>query len=258
MPTHLIQPNDRFFVAGARGMAGSAIVRALRHKGYGDTNQGGVLLTPNRQELNLLDDAAVHNWMTEQRPDVVVLAAATVGGIEANRSRPADFLLENLKIETHVIEAAWRAKVRRLLFLGSSCIYPKLADQPIREESLLTGPLEPTNAWYAIAKIAGIRLCEALRLQHNFDAISLMPTNLYGPGDNYQPEGSHVLPAMIRRFHEAKESAAKTVKCWGTGTPLREFLHADDLGEACVFALEHWSALNKDAPKDDEGNTSRS
>ena len=192
--------------------------------------------------------------MNIHKPDVVVLAAATVGGIEANRSHPADFLLENLRIETQVIEAAWRAGARRLLFLGSSCIYPKFAAQPIREESLLTGSLEPTNAWYAIAKIAGIKLCEALRLQHGFDAISLMPTNLYGPGDNYHPHTSHVLPALIRRFHEAKQNAAESVNCWGTGTPLREFLHADDLGEACIFALEHWSALSDDSPQDDEGN----
>ena len=191
--------------------------------------------------------------MVDQKPDVVVLAAATVGGIEANRSRPADFLLENLRIESQVIESAWLNGARRLLFLGSSCIYPKFADQPIREESLLTGALEPTNAWYAIAKIAGIKLCEALRIQHGFDAISLMPTNLYGPGDNYHQRDSHVLPALIRRFHEAKQKA-ESVSCWGTGTPLREFLHADDLGEACVFALEQWSALSEDAPRDDEGN----
>ena len=249
----MIHPSDRFFVAGASGMAGSAIVRALQRSGYGDPAKGGVLLTPKRQELNLLDERALRQWMTEHQPSVVVLAAATVGGIEANRSRPADFLLDNLRLETHVIEAAWRADVRRLLFLGSSCIYPKFAEQPIREEALLTGALEPTNAWYAIAKIAGIKLCEALRLQHGFDAISLMPTNLYGPGDNYHLGSSHVLPAMIRRFHDAKKSNAVSVTCWGTGKPLREFLHADDLGEACVFALENWSALSSDPQCDDKG-----
>tara|TARA_B100000674_G_scaffold430466_1_gene387062 strand:+ start:1048 stop:2061 length:1014 start_codon:yes stop_codon:yes gene_type:complete len=249
----LIQPNDRIFVAGARGMAGSAIVRALKRNGYGNPTQGGKLLVPSRQELDLLNDGDVHRWMTDHRPDVVVLAAATVGGIEANRSRPADFLLQNLRIETQVIESAWRTGTRRLLFLGSSCIYPKFAVQPIREEALLTGALEPTNAWYAIAKIAGIKLCEALRLQHGFDAISVMPTNLYGPGDNYHPRGSHVLPALIRRFHEATIEGSAKVTCWGSGKPLREFLHADDLGEACVFALENWSILNDDSPRDDEG-----
>ena len=249
----LLRPSDRIFIAGARGMAGSAISRALTRKGYGDPAKGGALLTPTRQQLDLLDGQAVSAWMQTNQPDVVVLAAATVGGIEANRSRPADFLLQNLSLQTHVMEAAWQAGTRRLLFLGSSCIYPKFAEQPIREEALLTGALEPTNEWYAIAKIAGIKLAEALRHQHGFDAISLMPTNLYGPGDNYHPTGSHVLPALIRRFHEAKQSNAPSVTCWGSGTPLREFLHADDLGEACVFALEHWSALAPDAPKDDQG-----
>ena len=179
-------------------------------------------------------------WFAEHQPTVVVLAAAKVGGIAANSSYPADFLLDNLKIQIHVIENAWRSGVRRLLFLGSSCIYPKFADQPIREEALLTGSLEPSNEWYAIAKIAGIKLCAALRLQHGFDAISLMPTNLYGPGDNYHHTNSHVLPALIRRFHEAATAKAERVTCWGSGTPLREFLHVDDLGEACVFALERW------------------
>ena len=249
----LIKASDRFFVAGARGMAGSAIVRALRRAGYGNPDLGGALLTPTREKLDLLDHAAVDSWMKMQRPDVVVLAAAKVGGIEANRSRPADFLLQNLRIETQVIEAAWRCRARRLLFLGSSCIYPKLADQPIREEALLTGALEPTNSWYAIAKIAGIKLCEGLRLQHGFDAISLMPTNLYGPGDNYHPTGSHVLPALIRRFHIANKSGAPSVTCWGSGNPLREFLHADDLGDACVFALENWNPSAANAPFDDQG-----
>ena len=249
----LIKADDRFFVAGARGMAGSAICRALQEKGYGDKAKGGALLTPTRQELDLLNHAAVNAWYEQQKPDVVVLAAAKVGGIYANDTYPADFLLENLKIQTNVIEGAWKAGVRRLLFLGSSCIYPKFAEQPIKEESLLTGSLEPTNEWYAIAKITGIKLCESLRQQYGFDAISLMPTNLYGPGDNYHPENSHVLPALIRRFHEAKEAGSKSVTCWGTGSPLREFLHVDDLGNACVFALENWSALDPDAPKDDQG-----
>ena len=249
----LLQPNDRIFVAGHRGMAGGAICRALQRRGYGDPAQGGALLTASRVELDLLDGAAVQRWFAEHQPTVVVLAAAKVGGIDANNNYPADFLLENLKIETHVIETAWRRGVRRLLFLGSSCIYPKFAAQPIAEEALLTGALEPTNEWYAIAKIAGIKLCEALRRQHGFDAISLMPTNLYGPGDNYHPTNSHVLPALIRRFHEATERGDASVTCWGTGTPLREFLHADDLGEACVFALEHWDPGSPEAPQDASG-----
>ena len=236
----LITPADRIFVAGHRGMAGSAICRALLRAGYGDPAQGGALLSASRAELDLLNPDAVQHWFAEHEPTVVVLAAAKVGGIDANNSYPADFLLENLKIQTHVIETAWRRGVRRLLFLGSSCIYPKFAEQPIREEALLTGALEPTNEWYAIAKITGIKLCAALRQQHGFDAISLMPTNLYGPGDNYHPTHSHVLPALIRRFHEAAQANASSVTCWGSGTPLREFLHVDDLGEACVFALEHW------------------
>ena len=230
----LISPGDRIFVAGHRGMAGSAICRALQGAGYPQ------LLTADRAELDLLDAAAVQRWFAEHKPTVVVLAAAKVGGIHANNSYPADFLLENLKIEINVIETAWRSGVRRLLFLGSSCIYPKFAEQPIREEALLTGALEPTNEWYALAKISGIKLCQALRKQYGFDAISLMPTNLYGPGDNYHPTNSHVLPALIRRFHEAAERGDATVTCWGTGSPLREFLHVDDLGEACVFALEQW------------------
>jgi GDP-L-fucose synthase len=230
----LITPADRIFVAGHRGMAGSAIVRRLQAGGYQQ------VLTASRSELDLLNPLAVSSWFEAQRPEVVVLAAAKVGGILANSTYPADFLLENLKIQTHVIESAWRHGTRRLLFLGSSCIYPKLAPQPIREESLLTGPLEPTNSWYAIAKITGIELCRALRQQHGFDAVSLMPTNLYGPGDNYHPTNSHVLPGLIRRFHEARASGAASVTCWGTGAPLREFLHVDDLADAVLFCLEQW------------------
>jgi GDP-L-fucose synthase len=232
--TKLISADDQIFVAGHRGMAGSAICRALQRAGY--TN----LLAATRAELNLEDGPSVHRWFAEHKPTVVVLAAAKVGGIHANNTYPADFLLDNLKIQANVIETAWRSGVRRLLFLGSSCIYPKFADQPIREEALLSGPLEPTNEWYAIAKISGIKMCEALRRQHGFDAISLMPTNLYGPGDNYDVNNSHVLPAMIRRFHDAATNNVQKVTCWGSGEPLREFLHVDDLAEACVIALEHW------------------
>ena len=232
--TNLIDLADRIFVAGHRGMAGSAIVRRLSQAGYAH------LLTANHDELDLRDAGATATWMERQRPDVVVLAAAKVGGIQANSTYPADFLLDNLKIQNNVIESAWRFGAKRLLFLGSSCIYPKFAPQPIQEESLLTGSLEPTNEWYAIAKITGIQLCRALRHQHGFDAISLMPTNLYGPGDNYHPTNSHVLPALIRRFHEAVRESVPTVTCWGTGSPRREFLHVDDLADAAVFCLEHW------------------
>jgi GDP-L-fucose synthase len=234
MPSSLLTTSDRIYVAGHRGMAGSAITRRLRSAGY--TN----LLTADRDNLDLTDAIAVREWFAAYRPEVVVLAAAKVGGILANNTYPADFLLENLKIQDNIIENAWRQGSRRLLFLGSSCIYPKLAPQPIREKSLLTGALEPTNEWYAIAKIAGIKLCHAMRLQHNFDAISLMPTNLYGPGDNYHPTNSHVLPALIRRFQEAKESDTSVVTCWGSGSPRREFLHVDDLADAALFCLERW------------------
>ena len=231
----LITPDDHIYVAGHRGMAGSAICRSFDRAGFKQ------ILTATRSQLDLLDASAVETWFSKQRPSVVVLAAAKVGGIQANSNYAADFLLENLKIQTNVIETAWRHGVRRLLFLGSSCIYPKFANQPIKEEALLTGSLESTNEWYAIAKIAGIKLCEALRQQHGFDAISLMPTNLYGPGDNYHPTNSHVLPAFIRRFHEAADANLSSVSCWGSGLPLREFLHVDDLGEACLFALQNWS-----------------
>ena len=215
----------------APGMAGSAISRALDHAGY---NQQ---LKPS-QELDLLDSLAVQAKLVEHQPTVVVLAAAKVV-YSANSSYPADFLLENLKIQTNVIETAWRSGVRRLLFLGSSCI-PKVRRSTIKEEALLTGSLEPTNEWYALAKIAGIKFCESLRQQYGFDAISLMPTNLYGPGDNYHITNSHVLPALIRRFHEAAEANVPTVTCWGTGSPMREFLHVHDLGDATVHALEMW------------------
>ena len=237
---NLISSKDRIFIAGHRGMAGGAISRALQRSGYGEQ------LLLDRSELVLEDPSAVKAWFQAERPDVVVLAAAKVGGILANSTYPADFLLTNLVIQNNVIQAACKSGVKRLLFLGSSCIYPKFSEQPIREESLLAGPLEPTNEWYAVAKIAGLKLCHALRIQYGFDAISLMPTNLYGPGDSYHATDSHVVAALIRRFDEAVAAGSKVVECWGTGSPLREFLHADDLGEASVFALEHWSPAKGD------------
>ena len=221
-------------------MAGSAISRRLKAAGYKH------LLEVARGDLDLAEPTSTQSWFARERPDVVVLAAAKVGGILANSTYPADFLLDNLKIQNNVIESAWRHGCRRLLFLGSSCIYPKFAPQPISEESLLTGALEATNEWYAIAKITGIELCRALRQQHGFDAISLMPTNLYGPGDNYHPQNSHVLPALIRRFDQAVQESLPEVVCWGSGTPRREFLHVDDLADAAVFCLENWQ------PKVDE------
>ena len=225
---------DKIYICGHKGMVGSSLIRLFNKNGY--TN----LVTSEKSKVNFLDQKKVKKFLKSEKPDLVIIAAAKVGGIHANETYPADFLLENLKIQTNVIETAWRSGVKRLLFLGSSCIYPKYAEQPIKEETLLTGELESTNEWYAIAKIAGIKLCESLRKQYGFDAISLMPTNLYGPGDNYHPHNSHVLPALIRRFNEAAKNNEKSVTCWGSGKPYREFLHADDLGEACVFALAHW------------------
>jgi len=220
------------FVAGHRGMAGSAIVRRLQALGY--TN----LVTAARSELELTDQAAVRRFFTEKKISQVVLAAARVGGIHANNTYPADFLTENLLLEVNVIQAAHQAGVERLLFLGSSCIYPRLAEQPMREEALLTGTLEPTNEPYAIAKIAGIKLCESYNRQHGRDYRSVMPTNLYGPGDNYHAENSHVIPALLRRFHEAVTTQATEVVIWGSGTPMREFLHVDDMAAASVHVLE--------------------
>ena len=210
---------DKIFIAGANGMAGRAIKRNFIKNGYHN------LLTPTRSELDLLDLEAVKKWFIKNKPTVVVIAAAKVGGIFANSSEPTEFLLENLKIQNNIIETSWRIPVRRLLFLGSSCIYPKFAAQPIQEEELLSGKLEKTNQWYAIAKIAGIKLCDALREQYKFDAICLMPTNLYGPGDNYSEENSHVLPSLIQKFHNAKINNFSNVNCWGSGQPKREFLY---------------------------------
>jgi GDP-L-fucose synthase len=226
--------NKRIWVAGHRGMVGSAIVRRLQ-------NEECEILTSTRALLDLKDQSAVRKWVQRERPDIIILAAAKVGGILANSNYPADFLFDNLVIETNIIEAAHRADVNRLLFLGSSCIYPKFAEQPIVEEALLSGPLEATNEWYAIAKIAGIKLCEAYRMQHGRDYISAMPTNLYGPGDNFDLQSSHVLPALIRKVHEAKLEQNVTIPIWGTGSPKREFLHADDCADACVYLLEHYS-----------------
>jgi GDP-L-fucose synthase len=225
----------RIFVAGHRGLVGSALVRRL-------TSEPDVeLILRSRAELNLLDQAAVRKFFDVERPDQVYLAAAKVGGILANDSRPADFIHENLVVQSNVIESAFRFGVKKLLFLGSSCIYPKLAPQPISEDCLLTGPLEPTNEWYAIAKIAGLKTCQAFRKQHGFDAICAMPTNLYGPGDNFDLTSSHVLPALIHKFSDAMRNDAKEVEIWGTGTPRREFLHVDDLADACVFLMQRYS-----------------
>lgn len=226
----------RIYVAGHRGLVGSAIVRALEAKGYRN------LILRSSQELDLGDQGAVDSFFAMERPNIVFLAAAKVGGILANDKFPADFIRENLAIQTNVIDAAYRNGCTKLLFLGSSCIYPKHAPQPMKEEHLLTGPLEPTNEWYAVAKIAGIKMCQAYRKQHGFDAISVMPTNLYGPNDNFDLRTSHVLPALLRKFHEAKQSGAKEVVVWGSGTPRREFLHVDDLADACLFLAENYSS----------------
>ncbi len=226
---------SRIFVAGHRGLVGSAIVRALHGQGFKS------ILVQTRAETDLSSREAVDRFFEAARPEYVFLAAAKVGGILANSTHPVDFLRDNLLIELNVLESAWRHGVKKLESLGSSCIYPKLAPQPLKEEYLLTGPLEPTNEWYAIAKIAGIKLCQAYRLQHGFNAISLMPTNLYGPGDNFDLQSSHVLPAMIRRFHEAKVDDKPEVTLWGTGKPRREFMHVDDLAEAAIFLMQNYN-----------------
>ena len=229
-----MKPESLIYVAGHGGMVGSAIVRRLKASGFNN------LLLKARSELDLTCQVSVERFFGESRPEYVFLAAAKVGGILANHTQPAEFLKDNISIETNILDAAYRNGTRKLLFLGSSCIYPKHAPQPISEDCLLTGPLEQTNEWYAIAKIAGLKMCQAYRRQYGFNAISVMPTNLYGPGDNFDLRTSHVLPALIRKFHEAKERKRGTVEIWGTGTPRREFLHVDDLADACVFLMERY------------------
>jgi GDP-L-fucose synthase len=222
----------KIYVAGHRGLVGSAVVRALEGRGASD------ILVRTHRELDLTEQSAVREFFERERPAGVVMAAARVGGIQANNTRPGEFIRDNLLIQDNVIDAAYRAGVEKFVFLGSSCIYPKMAPQPIKEDYLLTGALEPTNEWYAIAKIAGLKMCQAYRRQYGFNAISLMPTNLYGPGDNFDLQNSHVLPALIRRFHEAKLRGDGALSVWGTGTPRREFLHVDDLADAVVYLLE--------------------
>ncbi|MBD5282753.1 MAG: GDP-L-fucose synthase [Bacteroides sp.] len=231
----MMQKNDKIFVAGHRGMVGSAIVRRLRALGYDN------IITRTHAELDLTRQQDVEEFFAAEKPDFVFLAAAKVGGIGANSAQPADFMYQNMMLEMNVINSAWRNGCKKLEFLGSSCIYPRLAPQPMTESCLLTSSLEQTNEAYALAKISGLKYCEYLRRQYGADFISVMPTNLYGPGDNYHPENSHVLPALIRRFHEAKISGAESVTCWGDGSPLREFLYVDDLAELCVFLMNNYS-----------------
>jgi GDP-L-fucose synthase len=230
-----MRKDERIFVAGHRGLVGSAIVRRLQSGGFGN------LVLRGHDQLDLRDAAAVDRFYREERPDCTIMAAAKVGGILANQTFPAEFIRDNLAIQTHLIHSAWEHGTRKLLFLGSSCIYPRDCPQPIREEYLLSGPLEPTNEAYAIAKIAGLKMCQAYRRQYGFDAIVAMPTNLYGPGDNFHPEQSHVLPALMRRIHEAQLRGDNEVVIWGSGTPRREFLHVDDLASAVLFLLERYS-----------------
>lgn len=232
-----MQKNSKIYVAGHRGLVGGAICRQLCEKGYEN------IITRTSAELDLRNQTEVNSFFEQERPEYVFLAAAKVGGILANSTYPADFIRDNLLIQTNVIDAAYKSGSKKLLFLGSSCIYPKFAPQPMRESSLLTSELESTNEWYAIAKIAGIKMCQAYRLQYRFDAISAMPTNLYGEGDNFHPENSHVLPALIQRFHDAKIHQSRTVAIWGSGTPLREFLYVDDMADASLFLMNNYSGL---------------
>ncbi len=230
-----INQDTKIYVAGHRGLVGAAIVRNLQRQGFRN------IVMRTRQELDLMNHSAVNQFYEVEQPDVVIDAAAKVGGILANNTYPAEFIYNNLTIQNNLIHGAWQAGVKKFVFLGSSCIYPKMAPQPLKEEYLLTGALEPTNEWYAIAKIAGIKMCQAYRKQYGFDAISLMPTNLYGPGDNFDLQNSHVLPALIRKFHEAKVNGDEAVTVWGTGTPKREFLYVDDMADATVFLMKNYS-----------------
>jgi GDP-L-fucose synthase len=234
MPVSRMNQDSSIFVAGHRGLVGSALVRALHAAGFEN------LILRTRQELDLTRQDAVERFFAAERPQYVFVAAARVGGILANDSYPAEFLRDNLAIHTNVIDSAYRNGTRKLLYLGSSCVYPKHAPQPMSEDCLLTGPLEPTNEWYAIAKIAGLKMCQAYRRQYGFNSIAVMPTNLYGPGDNFDLAGSHVLPALLRKIHEARQSDAPTVEVWGTGTPKREFLFVDDLADACLFLMQRY------------------
>ena len=243
----LISKTDKIFVCGHRGMVGKAVFKALRRSGYSN------IVTVNRSDLDLSYTEGVKDWFRENKPDVVILAAAKVGGIYANLNSPTEFLLENIKIQNNIIETSWKNNIKRFLFLGSSCIYPKYADQPIKEEELLSGYLEDTNKSYALAKIVGIQLCNSLRNQYGFDAISLMPTNLYGLGDNYDQINSHVMAAMIRKFYEAVTNSKDSITFWGTGKPFREFLNVDDLAYAIIFALEKWDPSAGNAPLDGNG-----
>ncbi len=244
---------EKIFIAGSSGMVGSAIKRAYLNIGSDKDLLSKNLLTPTHSELDLTNYQMVDKWFQNNKPTIVIIAAAKVGGIFANENQPADFILDNLKIQTNLIELSWKHKVKTLLFLGSSCIYPKLSPQPIKEEYLMTDQLEKTNEFYALAKITGIKLCQALSKQHQFNTICLMPSNLYGPGDNYHSLNSHVIPGLIKKFHAAIKSNSKYVTCWGSGAPMREFLYVDDLAEACLYILDKWNSLKARVPKDKEG-----
>tara|TARA_Y100000589_G_scaffold331673_1_gene386291 strand:- start:1708 stop:2700 length:993 start_codon:yes stop_codon:yes gene_type:complete len=249
----IFSKDHSIYISGSSGMVGSSICRFLKKNGY-SKNSKKKLLTTSREELDLRDSKKVDQWFLHQKPDFVIVAAAKVGGIMANKNNPVEFLLDNLKIQNNLIEKSYKFGVKRLLFLGSSCIYPKFSKQPIKESYLLSDHLESSNEQYAIAKIAGLKLCEAYRKQYNFDAITLMPTNLYGPNDNYDLKNSHVMAALIRKIYEAKKNKINEVFCWGTGKPLREFLYVDDLAEACIYSLENWFPSKENAPLDKNGD----